>query len=321
MKEEKLEILLPINQMKLFGYEELFSNFSNLFNKKKLPNTILLSGPKGSGKSTFCHHFINYILSNDEKTSYSLKNYSIKPDSKTYINIRDNTHPNFFYLKNTSGNENIKINEVRNLLNFLKKTTYSSNIKLVLIDNAEFLNPNASNALLKVLEEPSSNTFFFIIFNNSFKILNTIKSRCVEFKIFFSHSEKKKIFTNIIEQYTNNFDSSKFDKIFYIDTPGNILDYFLTFLDKEIDVSTEHFSSIIYLIDKYKKKTDPKLLNFISFFVELFYSNLSLENNKHLSTYFNNRNKILRQINEAKKFNLDKKNLFINLENTLQNDL
>ena len=59
--------------------------------------------------------------------------------------------------------DNIKIDQVRNLLIFLHKSTYTKDLKIVFIDNAEFLNVNSSNALLKSLEEPSSNTFFFII--------------------------------------------------------------------------------------------------------------------------------------------------------------
>ena len=64
----------------------------------------------------------------------------------------------------------------------------------MLIDNAEFLNINSSNALLKSLEESKINTFFFIIHNNSHKILKTIKSRCIEYKIFFNLEKKKKYF-------------------------------------------------------------------------------------------------------------------------------
>ena len=57
------DILLSKNQINLFGYEHYFASLTSLFKKKKLPNTILLNGQKGSGKATFVYHFINYILS------------------------------------------------------------------------------------------------------------------------------------------------------------------------------------------------------------------------------------------------------------------
>ena len=61
-KSENLEMVLSKNQLRLYGYEDYFDSFVNLYRKNKFPNTILLSGPKGSGKATFAYHFINYLL-------------------------------------------------------------------------------------------------------------------------------------------------------------------------------------------------------------------------------------------------------------------
>ena len=49
-KSENLEMVLSKNQLRLYGYEDYFDSFVNLYRKNKFPNTILLSGPKGSGK-------------------------------------------------------------------------------------------------------------------------------------------------------------------------------------------------------------------------------------------------------------------------------
>ena len=54
-------IIKPINQLNLYGYNKIFNDFKLLYKNKKLPNTILLSGAKGSGKSTFLFHFINFF--------------------------------------------------------------------------------------------------------------------------------------------------------------------------------------------------------------------------------------------------------------------
>ena len=63
--------LEPKNQLTLYGYDKYFYSFKNLYKKNNLPNVILLSGPKGSGKSTFIYHFINYIFSKTEIKSES----------------------------------------------------------------------------------------------------------------------------------------------------------------------------------------------------------------------------------------------------------
>ena len=79
MKSEKsMEIIKPKVQLNLFGYENHFKFFDKLYEKNKLPNSMLLSGPKGLGKSTFIYHFINYLLSKDEKYNYD---FSVKPSA------------------------------------------------------------------------------------------------------------------------------------------------------------------------------------------------------------------------------------------------
>ena len=95
--------------MNLFGFNNYFNSFAKLYKKNKLPNTILLSGQKGSGKATFAYHFINYLLSSNESDKYSLDNYSINSQNKSFINLSNGTHPNFFLLDGDNDVENIKI--------------------------------------------------------------------------------------------------------------------------------------------------------------------------------------------------------------------
>ena len=70
--DNKNEVFVPKKQLSLFGYSHYFETFVKLLNKKKLPNSILLNGPKGLGKSTFVYHFINYLLSHNGEYKYSL---------------------------------------------------------------------------------------------------------------------------------------------------------------------------------------------------------------------------------------------------------
>jgi len=318
--KENNQIIEPKNQLQLFGYKEYFNNFVELFHQKKLPNTILLSGLKGSGKSTFAYHFINFLLSYNEDNKYLINSFTINQDNKSYKDLCNNIHPNFHLVENNTNEETIKIDTVKNILRFLNKSAYNSNIKIVLIDNAEFLNINSSNALLKSLEETKNNTFFFIIHNSSRKILDTIKSRCIEYKIFFNLEEKKYILSNIIKQYDADFNSDYFDDKFYLEGSGNILKFFMIISDINPEYSNKKLSCIYYLIEKYKKKKDPEVLNFIPLLVEIFYSELSLKNSQNLNIYFYNKFKILNLFNNVKKFNLDKNNFFITLKGILNNE-
>ena len=112
----------------------------------------------------------------------------------------------------------------------------------------------------------------------------------------------------------------KIDEDFYLDSPGNILKYLLILNASNVDLLKDKLSCIFYLIDRYKQKNDPQLLTFVSLLIELFYNDLSIKNNKNLNLYFFNKFKLLKQIDNAKKFNLDKKNLLISLRGTLENE-
>ena len=317
---ENVKIILPKNQLELFGYDKYFNEFAKLSHEKKLPNRILLSGLKGSGKSTFLYHFINYLFSKDEDKKYSKNDFTIDSNNKNYQNIINNVHPNFYLVENNQNEETIKIDKVKNILKFLNKSTYNNNTKIVMIDDAEYLNISSSNALLKSLEESNDNTFFFIVHNSSKKISATIKSRCIEYKIFFNLDEKKYILSKIMESHNIVFNYDNLDNNFFLEAPGFILKYLMIFNDINLEYSKNKLSCIYYLIDKYKKKKDPQILNYISLLVELFYSELSLKNSQNLNTYFYNKFKILSLLNNVKKFNLDKNNFCISLTGILNNE-
>ena len=314
-----LDILSPKMQIVLFGYEYYFQMFAALYDKKKLPNTILLTGDKGIGKTTFAYHFINYILSKEEKNKYLLQKFTINQENASYKNVCSNTHSNVYLLENDYKTEATGIDDVRKAIKFLNKTTFNLNLKIVLIDNVENLNLNSTNALLKSLEEPDENTYFFIINNNTNRLIETIKSRCVEFKFFFSQREKVTILKNLLLQYKrdNILDNSLINNF---DTPGNYLRILNIIEDKNINIFNNKLLSIQFFIEKFKLQKDPFILNVISRFVELFYNELISNGKKNLSYYYNNKSIILDKINETKKFNLDKNNLFTYLLGKIENE-
>jgi len=320
LKENSIEIIKPISRFYLYGFKEYFNSFVKLLNKNSLPNAILLSGAKGIGKSTFIYHFINYILSREEKNSYSIENLSISEKNNSFKLINENMHPNFFLLDNVNSSENIKIENVRKLLNFINKSTYSKNLKIVFIDNSENLNINSSNALLKTLEEPPNNTYFFINHNNSTFLKDTIKSRCVNFNIHFSINQKKEIFTALINEYNIKFEENYSNVLLSFLSPGIILSNITNLNDLNFNSSNDLLSCIMILIEKLNQSKDSNLFNFLNLFIEKFYYDLSLNDTVNINYYFFKKSKILYLINDMKRYNLDKKNLLLSITNILQSE-
>ena len=70
--------LKPSENTQLYGMYDFFKEITSLYNKKKMPTKILLSGKRGLGKSTLAYHIINYVLSTDEEFKYDNINYNEK---------------------------------------------------------------------------------------------------------------------------------------------------------------------------------------------------------------------------------------------------
>ena len=303
--------LQPYNQTTLYGLDKYFNQFKDLYKSNKLPNKILLSGSKGTGKSTLAYHLINYIFSFHEENPYKTKDFMINDENQSFRLIQQNVNPNFTLLDVTLEKKNIDIKQVRQLIIDMTKTSFNTKPRFVLIDNIEFLNLNSINALLKILEEPSENTYFILI-NNCVKILSTLKSRCLEFKITLSNFEslnvaKKLTDTNIDEQINK-------DLINYYFTPGKI--YNLIKFSNEFDINIKNLGlkDLIYLIiDQRYYNKDSSIRNLIFELIE-FYLRYNL--NSKFSTY----NYFIRKIENLKKFNLDQESFFLELKSKMLNE-
>ena len=318
--KEPFEIISPIKQINLYGYNKYFNDFVDLYKKKKLPNRILLTGPKGLGKATFAYHFINFLLTQNEDKPYLIKDNIINEDNLSFKMINTGIHPNFFLIDNKNSEKEIKINQIRELTTFLNKSTYSKNLKIILIDNVESINLYSGNALLKSLEESEVNTFFIIIHDCSYSILKTIKSRTTEFKFFFSSHEKEDIYKKIIQQYNIEYNIKNLNDCFYFDTPGNIFKY-ITEFEKNGSLSIDNnLDNALTYIDKYMSEKNIENLSLLKLFIEKFYYFIFLKNKGKISKYFHNYLKIIRQIDNMKKYNLDEKNTFILIKNLLVNE-
>ena len=142
-----------------------------------MPNKILLSGEKGIGKSTLAYHLINLVLSKNEEHPYDFENNKINPDNKSYKLILNKSNPNFYLIDVLEEKKNIDINQIRELIINLNKSSFNNKKRFVLIDNIELLNLNSINALLKILEEPPNHVKFILATTEIQKIPPTVLSR------------------------------------------------------------------------------------------------------------------------------------------------
>jgi len=306
--------LEPSSQLNLFSHKEEFQKLINLYKNNNLPNKILFSGEKGIGKCTLAYHLINYILSSNEDFSYDLDSLKIIPDNKSFKLVQNKSNPNFILVDIQEEKKNIDISQIRNLILTLNKSSFNTKPRFVLIDNIELLNINAVNALLKILEEPNDNINFILI-NNNKRILPTLKSRCLNFKIRLTSKQSIEIANKILNNNYNEFLNE--DLVNDYSTPGEILNL-IDFASKNdidlIETNLKDFIKKIIMEKLYKKNNSIK--NLIYSLMEFYFrKNVSVTNIKLINSY----SYFLKKIENTKTFNLDEETLFMEFEDSILN--
>lgn len=139
----------------VFGHQKAKNILSQQLSSLSLPHAYLFSGPSGVGKKLLALEFAKKVLKTQK-----LQN-----------------HPDFQSLDLGEGTE-ITLEPLVGFTASLGYKPFLGGKKIAIINNAENLNPQASNALLKTLEEPSESTVIILVAGSS-RLLPTIVSRCV----------------------------------------------------------------------------------------------------------------------------------------------
>ena len=307
--------LNPINQTKLYGLNKYMNEFVFLENQNKFPKKILFTGQKGIGKSTLAYHYINYVLSKDGELCYDLNKYEIDVENSTYRTISNGSNPNLFLIDLEKEKKFIDINQVRDLILKLNKSSFNLKPRFILIDNIEFLNLNSINALLKIIEEPTENTYFILINNSSKRLIPTLSSRCINYKISISNNESleisKKLLNGELSKKVNR------DILNYYATPGFI--YNVVQFSRENNYNLQNVSLkellVILIEDKQYKN---RIFSYIFFdLIEFYFRKIFLSfDNKIIKKY----EYFIKRMSNMKKFNLDEETLFLELRDELLNE-
>ena len=88
----------PSEQKQLYGLDKYINEIIKLYDKDLMPNKILLSGKKGTGKSTLAYHIINYVLSQTEINKYDKKKFIIDNENKSFKLLKNKSHTNFYLI-------------------------------------------------------------------------------------------------------------------------------------------------------------------------------------------------------------------------------
>lgn len=137
----------------------------------RMAHATLLSGESGIGKKTLARLLAQGLLCRGEGT----RPCGQCRDCKRFL---ARTHPDALFPVPAPKEKNIKIDALRQVIDALSRHSLEGGNRVILIENAERMTPQAQNCLLKTLEEAEESTFFLLTADVESAILPTIRSRC-----------------------------------------------------------------------------------------------------------------------------------------------
>ncbi|GEM_PF-2308620 len=176
----------PQNFQQVIGQEIIKTTLQNAIINNRTVHSYLFSGPRGTGKTTMARIFSKALNCINRQPN-------LAEPCNTCINCKSINDNAFIDLIEIDAASNRGIDEIRNLKEAIRFAPSQKNgYKIYIIDEAHMLTKDASNALLKTLEEPPSNTIFILATTDAHKMIPTILSRVQKFDFKpLAHSELK----------------------------------------------------------------------------------------------------------------------------------
>ncbi|MGL4540204.1 MAG: ATP-binding protein [Candidatus Rhabdochlamydia sp.] len=152
---------------KLIGNQAAQHIVMRMLSNQTLPHVLLFHGQNGVGKSVLAQEVAEGLMG-----------------SAHIEKIRKGNHPDLTSLHPESKNGVYSIEQMRSLLQMIALPPFEAKVKVFIIYEADKLSAICSNALLKTLEEASSDTYFILLTDEIEKLLITVISRCHKVPLF-----------------------------------------------------------------------------------------------------------------------------------------
>lgn len=165
------------------GHDRQFQWFQQQYVSGRLASSFLFVGPSGIGKRTFAHKLAQALLC-DESVQGSLVPCE---DCSACRQVKGFTHPDLLTVRKRDDRAVIQLEQLigdrehrmrEGLCYEISLKPYYGGRRIAIIDDADYLNDECANALLKTLEEPPPHSVIILIGSNERRQLSTIRSRC-----------------------------------------------------------------------------------------------------------------------------------------------
>ena len=171
----------------IVGHEQIIEHLKTAIEMGKVSHAYILNGPDLSGKMMIAEAFARALLCEKQD-----------PDGcgecRSFRQSDERNNPDIIYVKHDKTNT-ISVDDIRTQLNNdIVIKPYSNQYKIYIVDEAEKMNQQAQNALLKTIEEPPAYAVIMLLTTNADSFLQTIRSRCITLNL-------KSVKNDVIKSY------------------------------------------------------------------------------------------------------------------------
>jgi len=189
----------------------------------RLAHGWLISGQSGIGKINLSLSIANRILDSNADWPQLLDSKEAEAGMSARHEPQDN-HPDLHWIYPEEGKRTISVDyikgnkqkNIKGISDILQLTSHEGNAKVAILEDADSMTKEAANSLLKTLEEPSQNTYLFLLVHQPGRLPSTVRSRCQLLSVR-KPSQKDAL------EWVSGFDStvSHADWLILLDLAGN----------------------------------------------------------------------------------------------------
>lgn len=156
----------------IVGHEDIIRHFRSSIEMNRISHAYIINGEVDSGKKLLARAFAATLQCEKGETEAC-------GACKSCIKMASGNHPDIIWVTHEKPNI-ISVDEVREqVVDSISTKPYESKYKIYIIPDAQYMNVQAQNAILKTIEEPPEYGIIILLTSNLGKILETVVSRCI----------------------------------------------------------------------------------------------------------------------------------------------
>src|ERR1700726_5001884 len=184
--EPQMAVVHPRETTALAGHREAETALLKAYRSGRIPHAWLIGGAQGIGKATLAYRMARVLLAHRDALGAGVprpETLWVDPPDPAARHVAAGAHGGLLTLERSLNDKGvmrtvITVDETRETISFFGSTAAVEGWRVCIVDTVDELNPNAANALLKILEEPPQQSLFLLVSHAPARVLATIQSRC-----------------------------------------------------------------------------------------------------------------------------------------------